>query len=65
MTGCKKTILIDVILYGRFLFQIDWEYCPAIAIETTDIENEVLCKRPSLKGQPYRLRFSDQKAARN
>lgn len=56
-----KQMLLDVILYGRFVCQVTFCYCPLWPFDLADIEACVVEKRPSLNGKPFKVEFSNNR----
>lgn len=50
-----KTLTFDVMLNGRFVCTLKYEYCPLFPIDINDLTKFVLKKRPTLKGKDYRI----------
>lgn len=50
-----ETLIFDVMCNGRFVMQVKYKYCPAFRIDFDKIMNEVLEKRPTLKGKKIEL----------
>jgi hypothetical protein len=47
----QKTVFVDVMLDGRFVFTHRHRYCPLFRLDLKQIYTEVMEKRPSLKGK--------------
>lgn len=45
-------------LRGRFVCTMSYEYCSLWPIELQDIVDLVLKKRPTLKDQPFEIKFN-------
>lgn len=43
----------DVMLKGRFVCTLTYEYCPAFFVTERELMDFVLSKRPSLKNKPF------------
>lgn len=50
-----KTITFDVMYDGKFIMQHTHKWCPAFPINLEEVVNEVLSKRPTLKGKYIEL----------
>lgn len=50
-----KTIVFDVMCNGRFVMQHRHKWCPAFPINLEEVVNEILLKRPTLKGEHIEL----------
>lgn len=50
-----KTLTFDIMLNGRFVCTLKYEYCPLFPIDIDDLTKFVLDKRPTLKGKDYRI----------
>lgn len=50
-----KTIVFDVMCNGRFVMQHRHKWCPAFPINLEEVVNEILLKRPTLKGKHIEL----------
>lgn len=60
-----KTMLFDVMLNGRFVMQLRYEYFPAFPIDLDDVLGKVIQKRPTLKGKHIEIYQSDMKVITN
>lgn len=52
-----KTLYVDVMLSGRYVFTLRYKYCPLFKLDDEDIYNQIIKKRPTLKGQPFEMFF--------
>lgn len=53
-----KTFVFDVMLNGRFICTLKYEYSPLFPIDFEELEKFVLKKRPTLKkGKDFRIAF--------
>lgn len=52
-----KTFTFDVMLNGRFVCTLKYEYCQLFPIELDDLKKFILKKRPTLRGKHYRIMF--------
>lgn len=52
-----KKFVFDVMLNGRFICTLAFEYCPLFPIKYEDLEKFILKKRPTLKGTNYKIAF--------
>ena len=59
-----KTTYIDVMIEGRFLFQLTYEYLPIFKIDWNDVQAKVLMKRPSLRGKRFDMIQSNNRVFR-
>ena len=50
-----KTIFLDIMLAGRFVFTLRYRYCPVFPLDLADISAEVIKKRPTLKDKPFEI----------
>ena len=46
-----RTLFVDIMQNGRFVFALRYRYRPAFRISMEDVYSKVLEKRPSLKGK--------------
>ena len=63
-----KIFTFDVMLNGRFVCTLKYKYCALFPIDFEDLKKFILKKRPSLKGQDFRIAFQiwqDLKKARS
>ena len=61
-TVLKKDILVlDVMLNGMFVCQMQMPYCPLFPPKKKEVSKFVTDKRPSLKGKPFNIEFSNAK----
>lgn len=51
----QKTIFVDVMKEGRFIFTLRYKYCPLFKIDLNDIYEKVLEKRPTLRKDKIEL----------
>ncbi len=51
------TFVFDVMLNGRFVCTLQYEYCPLFPIDVEDLTKFILKKRPTLKGKDFRIVF--------
>lgn len=47
----------DVMLKGRFVCTLTYEFCPAFIITEQELVDFVLSKRPSLENKPFNIAF--------
>lgn len=52
-----KTFIFDVMLDGRFICTLKYEYSPLFPIDLEELEKFILDKRPRMKGKDYRIAF--------
>nr|DAG98853.1 MAG TPA: hypothetical protein [Herelleviridae sp.] len=50
-----KTVIFDVMCNGRFVMQYRHTWCPAFPIDLKEVVNEIVAKRPTLKGKCIEL----------
>ena len=50
-----RTIIFDVMCNGRFVMQYRYKWCPAFPINLEEVVNEIVSKRPILKGKYIEL----------
>lgn len=53
----NKIFVFDVMLNGRFVCTLKYEYCPLFPIDFEELDKFILSKRPTLKGKDYRIAF--------
>ena len=51
----SKTLFVDVMKDGRFLFTMPYRHCPLFKLDLNDVYAKVYEKRPSLKGQKIEI----------
>lgn len=56
-----KTVYLDIMLGGRFYCQLRYEYCPLFPVDSRELEDYILNKRPSLRGKDFTINFSTNK----
>lgn len=59
-----KTFVFDVMLNGRFICTLKYEYSPLFPIDFEELEKFVLKKRPTLKGKDLEVKRMVQKEFR-
>ena len=52
-----KEFVFDVMLDGRFICTLAFEYCPLFPINYEELINFILMKRPTLKGKDFNIAF--------
>lgn len=52
-----KKFVFDIMLNGRYVCTLKYEYSPLIPIDFEELKGFILDKRPSLKGKDYRIAF--------
>ncbi len=52
---------IDVMVGGRFYCQIPYTYCPLWPIDSKEVSDFIIQKRPSLAGKELSLEFSNNR----
>lgn len=57
----NKSVYLDIMLKGRFIKQLRYEYCPIFDVKAKDLKKFVESKMPSLKGKGYNINFSNQR----
>lgn len=50
-----RTITFDVMCNGRFVMQYQYRWCQAFPINLEEVVNEILLRRPTLKGKQIEL----------
>lgn len=50
-----KILTFDVMLRDRFVCTLKYRYCPLFPLDLKDLERFALSKRPTLRGQQYRI----------
>lgn len=50
-----KTIVFDVMCGDRFVMQYPYKWCPAFPIDKEKIVEEIITKRPTLRGKRIEL----------
>lgn len=56
-----KIIYLDIMVKDRFVTQIPYQHCTLFPIDSEELKNFVLEKRPSLKNKDFRIEFSNNK----
>lgn len=54
----KSVILIDVMLNGSFVCQVQMPHCALFPVSDREVCKYVIDKRPSLKGKAFKIAFS-------
>ena len=57
----KDIIYLDIMMGGRFVRQIPYEYCPLFPIDSYEVKEYVETKCPSLCGKSFNINFSNQR----
>lgn len=52
-----KTLVLDIMLNGRFVCTLKYKYCALFPIGFEDLEKFIFQKRPTLKGKDFRIAF--------
>ena len=52
-----KTYHFDIFLNDRFVFTLHYRHCEAFRLDLRDVYNEVVRKRPSLKGKEFEIAY--------
>ncbi len=51
----QKTLFVDVMKDGRFIFTLRYKYCPLFKRDLKDIYDKVIEKRPTLRNEKIEL----------
>ena len=57
----KNIIYLDIMMGGKFVRQIPYEYCPLFEIDQDEVKDYVEKKCPSLCGKRFNINFSNQR----
>ena len=52
-----KEFVFDVMLNGRFICTLKYEYSPLFPIDLEELDKSIFEMRPSLKGKDFRIAF--------
>lgn len=52
-----KTLTFDVMLGDRYVCTLRYKYCPLFPIDTDELHNFVVSKRPTLRNKKFRIEF--------
>lgn len=52
-----KIFVFDIMLKGRFVCTLRYEYCALFPIDLDELTEFILSKRPTLRNQPYNIAF--------
>lgn len=52
-----KTLTFDVMLDGRFVCTLRYEYCPLFPVSGRELRDFVVSKRPTLRNKDFRIEF--------
>lgn len=52
-----KTLVLDIMLSGRFVCTLKYKYCALFPIDFEELKKYILKKRPTLRGKDYRIAF--------
>lgn len=55
--NAMRKVKFDVMLKGRYVCTMSYEYCPLFAIQIEDLCAYIVSKRPSLKNKPFNIVF--------
>ena len=55
----KKMLTLDIMLNGMFVCQMKMPHCPLFPLDEKEVSKFVTDKRPSLKGKPFNIEFSN------
>ena len=54
---CMKELTFDVMLADRYVCTMRYKYCPLFPIDTDELHEYVLRKRPTLRNKKFRIEF--------
>lgn len=54
----SKTLFVDVMKDGRFIFTLRYSYCPLFEIDLKDIYDKAIEKRPTLRNKKIEFHIS-------
>ena len=57
----NSIIYLDIMMGGRFVRQLPYEYCPLFEIDPDEVKDYVEKKCPSLCGKRFNINFSNQR----
>ena len=57
----NSIIYLDIMMGGKFVRQIPYEYCPLFEIDSDEVKDYVEKKCPSLCGKSFNINFSNQR----
>ena len=57
----NSIIYLDIMMGGRFVRQIPYEYCPLFPIDSDEVKDYVEKKCPSLCGKRFNINFYNQR----
>lgn len=57
----KSVVYLDIMMGGRFVRQLAYEFCPLFPIEAQEVKEYVERKCPSLQGKAHNINFSNQR----
>lgn len=52
-----KIFVFDIMLKGRFVRTLRYEYCALFPIDLDELTKFILSKRPTLRNKPYNIAF--------
>lgn len=52
-----KELTFDIMLGDRYVCTLRYKYCPLFPIDTDELHEYVLRKRPTLRGKAFRIEF--------
>ena len=52
-------VMLDIMIDDRFYCSVKWSYNPIWTINLNELENEILHRLPTLKGQQFQIHFPD------
>ena len=57
----NSIIYLDIMMDGKLVRQIPYEYCPLFEIDQDEVKDYVEKKCPSLHGKNFNINFSNQR----
>jgi len=57
----NSIIYLDIMMGGRFVRQLPYEYCPLFEIDQDEVKEYVEKNCPSLCGKRFNINFSNQR----
>lgn len=56
-----RVVYLDIMIGGLFICQLTYRYCPLFALDSEELRNFVLEKRPTLRNKKFTIEFSSNR----
>lgn len=59
MNKAYKVMSFDVMSGDRFVCTLEYKYCPLFPVTVKELEDFVISKRPTLRGQKFKIEINN------